>query len=110
MNVWFFMKWISHLMLKRATIKDEINPIKSKMYSSNEKCPPLFIRSRPVAAAIVGTEKKKENSTMVFLLIPRIKPPIIVAAERETPGIMATVWQSPMMNDLEEEISESSSD
>jgi len=90
MNVWFFMKWISHLMLKRATIKDEINPIRSKWNSSTEKCLPLFIRSRPVAATIVGTDRRKENSTMVFLLIPRIKPPMIVAAERETPGIMAT--------------------
>lgn len=84
------MKRISHLMLKRAMIKDEINPIRSKLNSSNEKCPPLFIRSKPVAAAIVGTDRKKENSTIVFLLIPRIKPPMMVAAERETPGIMAT--------------------
>jgi hypothetical protein len=31
------MKWISHLMLKRATIKDEINPIRSKLNSPDEK-------------------------------------------------------------------------
>ncbi len=38
---------------------------------------------------MVGTASKKENSTMVFLFSPRISPPMMVDAERDTPGTMA---------------------
>lgn len=49
----------------------------------------VFNRSKPVAAAIVGMANKKENSTIARRLIPKNKPPKIVAADLETPGIMA---------------------
>jgi len=38
---------------------------------------------------MVGTANKKENSTIIFLFKPNNKPPTIVAADRETPGIIA---------------------
>jgi len=43
----------------------------------------------PDAAAIVGTARKKENSAAVLRESPKVIPPIMVAAERETPGIKA---------------------
>ena len=39
--------------------------------------------------SMVGTARKKENSAAVFLFNPWVNPPIMVAAERETPGIIA---------------------
>jgi len=39
--------------------------------------------------SMVGTAKRKENSAAVFLFKPISIPPIMVAPERETPGIMA---------------------
>jgi hypothetical protein len=44
----------------------------------------------------VGRANKKENSTMFFLEMPKDRPPIIVAAEREIPGIMAILWKTPI--------------
>ena len=38
---------------------------------------------------MVGTARKKENSAAVFRESPCNIPPIMVAAERETPGTMA---------------------
>ena len=43
-----------------------------------------------------GMAKRKENSTMAAREIPKIRPPTIVAALREMPGIMATDWNRPM--------------
>ena len=42
-----------------------------------------------VAANIVGTAKKKENSAAALRVNFCVKPPKIVAADRETPGIIA---------------------
>ena len=78
-----------NLMLVQATINDTTNPTASKLKSFAENCPAFLSRSKPVAAAMVGTASKKENSTIVFLFNPSHSPPKIVAAERDTPGIMA---------------------
>ena len=47
----------------------------------------LLIISSPDAANMVGIANKKENSTAVFLFVPRNKAGIIVAADLDTPGI-----------------------
>ena len=39
-------------------------------------------------ASIVGTASMNENSTIVRLLMPIVEPPTIVAAERDTPGMI----------------------
>ena len=53
------------------------------------------------AAIIVGTAKKKENSSAIFLLNFWLIPPTIVAALRLNPGkIMDSTWKQPMMNDF----------
>src|SRR3989344_6915271 len=73
----------------------------AKMWNSPKvKLPALLYKSYPVAAAIVGTASKKENSTIAWRLIPINKPPIIVAPLRETPGIMANDCASPTKNDF----------
>ncbi len=59
--------------------------------------PAFFTRSRVVAAPMVGSARRKENSTAVFLSRPVRRPPIMVLAEREVPGITASVWIMPIM-------------
>ena len=41
------------------------------------------------AATMVGTARRKENSTIDRLLMPISEPPMMVAAARETPGTTA---------------------
>ena len=44
-------------------------------------------KSKTEAAKIIGIAKKNENSVAVFLSSPAIRPPIIVDAALDTPGI-----------------------
>ena len=83
-------------MLNKATTNETRKPTARKPIWPVVKVDALLIISSPVAAAIVGMAKRKENSTIVFRFKPRDKPPMIVAADRETPGIMATDWNNPM--------------
>ena len=46
---------------------------------------------------MVGTAKKKENSAAACRVNPCCIPPIIEAAERLVPGIMAKHCQKPMV-------------
>src|SRR3989344_4214488 len=59
----------------------------------SEKEEKFFIKSKPVAPAIVGMASKNENSTIVFLGIPSHKPPNMVAPARDTPGITEIAWK-----------------
>ena len=47
---------------------------------------------------MVGTASMNENSTMVRFEMPMSEPPTIVAAERDTPGMIAIAWKSPIRN------------
>ena len=49
----------------------------------------VCIRSKIVAANIVGIAIRKENSVAVFRDNPMVSPPMIVAPDRETPGKIA---------------------
>ncbi len=71
-------------------------PLKRSIYSLEENDACVLTKSNPVAASIVGTASKKENSTAVFLLIFNSNAPMIVAAALETPGIMEIDWKRPM--------------
>jgi len=53
-----------------------------------------------VAANIVGTANIKENSAAALRLSPTTIPPMMVAAERETPGTVARAWKTPIKNDF----------
>ena len=55
-----------------------------------EKEKPDFRRSYPVAANIVGIANKKENSVIKTFGRPKMRPEIITAPERETPGTTAS--------------------
>ena len=87
-KVCFFIKFNKNFTAKIATTKDPINPISKIKYSWGVKEKLLLIKSSPVAASMVGIASKNENSTAVFLFVPSNKAGIIVAADRETPGII----------------------
>ena len=44
---------------------------------------------------MVGTASKKVNSTKSLRESRLQSPPIIIAPDRDTPGMMASVWNSP---------------
>src|SRR5580704_5618626 len=51
----------------------------------------------PVAATMVGMERKNENSSAEALDIPASWPPAIVDIEREVPGnTPENIWQKPI--------------
>jgi hypothetical protein len=54
--------------------------------------------SYAVAASIVGTARKNENSVADARLTPNTIAPMIVAPARETPGIIDTHWASPILS------------
>lgn len=90
---------MNHLTTSNAVINDPINPKLNSIISSELKLNSDFIKSSPVAAAIVGIAKRNENSTAVFLFKPTNKPPIIVAAAREVPGIIENDCAIPISRD-----------
>jgi hypothetical protein len=90
------MKFKRNFTLSRAKIKEKIKPADRKFICDTENVLIFFARSSTVAASMVGMARRKENSTIVFLFNPSIRPPIIVAAERDTPGTMAIDWKRPM--------------
>jgi hypothetical protein len=100
-KVCFLMKTSKKRMAKRATIKDTIKPTPRAKRLAPVNAWIFFVKSNTIAAHIVGTASRKENSTIVLRLRPRASPPTMVAAERDTPGIIAIVWKSPINNALE---------
>ena len=69
-------------------MKATTSPRLSKKISCPENPIVVLYKSYPVAANIVGTASKKENSIACFLSNPLNIPPTIVAAALDTPGIM----------------------
>ena len=61
--------------------------------------PPKFIKPAK-APAIVGIARKNENSAAVRLSAPKAIAPTIDEPERDTPGIIARHWQSPIPSAL----------
>ena len=82
-----------------AEIKAATNPTRS--VGANSAKPnawdefAIFNNSYAVAPPITGIAKKKENSVATALGNPKSIPPIMVAPEREVPGINAAHWASP---------------
>ena len=83
------MKARRNLTAARAEKKETRKPTARKPSWLIENDPAFFKRSKPVAAAIVGTARRKENSTIVFRLSPSKRPPTMVAADLDTPGTIA---------------------
>lgn len=91
LNEWFVINLRNFLTAMMATINAVTKPIASNSHSYwvNEK--PDLTKSNPDAASIVGSASINENSTTSAREILRKSPPIIIAPERETPGIKAKV-------------------
>ena len=89
-KVCFCVYEIRNLMLRSAVTKETEKPAARAQNWAASKDGALFAMSRTEAASMVGTARRKENSTIVVLLRPRSRPPIMVAAERDTPGTMAS--------------------
>ncbi len=49
-----------------------------------------------VAPKIMGVDNRNENRTAPSLVAPINNPVVIVTPERETPGITASVWDTPI--------------
>ena len=49
-----------------------------------------------MAPSIVGIARKNENCVAAGRSTRNIKAPMIVAPARDTPGIIARIWQQPM--------------
>ena len=88
-KLFFLTKFNKNLILNQATMKEVIQPIIRKISSLVVKANPVLSKSKDEAANIVGIANKKENSTIAEREIPKDNPPIIVAADLETPGIIA---------------------
>ena len=70
-------------------MKEKLKPTARIFICPVEKWLAFFMRSSAVAASMVGIERRKENSTIVLRFSPIANPPTMVAADLETPGIMA---------------------
>ena len=93
---WFLIYPIKNLIARMDTPKATAIP-KSKINTSvavNTK--PNFTIFKRLAPNITGIAKKKVYSAASFLLMPSNTPPIMVAPEREVPGINANTWKTPM--------------
>ena len=77
---------IAHNALKKAAIIPKTKTGASAATSSNSRC---LYKSYTLAATNVGIAKKNENSVAAWRDKPNNKPPIIVAPERDVPGINA---------------------
>ena len=94
-------KLIKNFIAKKATIKATTLPTIKGIILSCKICNQFsevtnFNSLYAVAANIVGTARKKENSAAFFRVIFCAIPPTIVAIERETPGIIAMHWNRPI--------------
>ena len=97
---YFVTKLIKNLIASIATIKATTLPtIKAFMLLAIISVPPSINSLNilyTVAANIVGTAKKNENSAAALRVNFCAIPPTIVAIERETPGIIEMHWNNPI--------------
>jgi hypothetical protein len=85
-------------MTIKAEMKDTTTPTPHIGRSLIDKSSRFFHKSYAPAAMRVGTPRKKENSVAVLRDRPKSMPPMMVAPEREVPGIMATHWARPTLS------------
>ena len=83
-------------IIAHATRNDTIKPTARTCHSVPVNDAPCLSREYPDAATMVGIARKNENSTAVARDAPNSMAPIIVAAERDVPGIIARHWIKPM--------------
>jgi len=89
-------KEVKAFIASEAERNEKREPIRRRVYWWAVKENPVFRRSNPLAAIIVGMARRKESSTASTRVSPENRPPTIEAAERETPGIRDKDWKIPM--------------
>src|SRR6202011_5993452 len=98
---------MNHATEAYATINDTTNPMARTSHPWGSICetpmgfdplPMTDLNSvYPVAASMVGMDRKNENSNAAARDMPATWPPAIVAIEREVPGNTAEkIWQKPI--------------
>jgi hypothetical protein len=55
----------------------------------------FFTSASTVAPKIVGIARRKDASTIIFFGTERSEPKRMVDPERETPGMMLSIWRAP---------------
>ena len=83
-------------MANIETTKETNEPINNKLHSAKVKSKPAFTNFKALAPSMVGIARKKENSAATVREVPKSIAPIMVAPEREVPGIIAKAWQKPI--------------
>ncbi len=76
-------------MTLQATRKETIKPTASASHPALDTVAPCLSKEYAEAAIMVGMARKNENSAATGREAPSNMAPIIVAAERDVPGIMA---------------------
>ena len=89
-KVLVFMNFMKNLMAAMATRNETMVPTRRIMASLPENEDMFWLRSKNAAPMMVGMANRKENSTIVLRERPRDRPPRILAAALETPGITET--------------------
>ena len=82
----FFIYLNKSLMAIKDTIKATVIPVKSTPISRPVKSKPNLKSFKALAPNITGMDKKKEYSAAIFLDVPSIMAPKMVAPERDVPG------------------------
>src|SRR5260221_14224022 len=83
---WLATKRIKAFTARSANTKLTTNPTAKGARSSPERSSRYFTSWEPVAANMIGTARKKENSVATWRERPNIIPPMIVAPDRDVPG------------------------
>src|SRR5699024_5718408 len=83
----FLIKFISNLNTKTDTTNTTAIPRTRSSSSALVKSNPNFNSLKALAPSIVGTARKKVNSAAATRETPMSKAPIIVAPDRDVPGI-----------------------
>lgn len=103
-NPYFVTKLMKNLIASNATMKATTLPtIKVVRFVDMISVPPSMNNLAilyTVAANMVGTARKKENSAAFFRVSFCAIPPTIVAMERDTPGIIEIHWNNPIKKAL----------
>ena len=83
-------------MANIETINDTKDPVSKIIHWKASKLNPAFKSFTALAPNMVGIARKKENSAAMKREAPIRVAPIIVAPEREVPGIKASTWKIPI--------------
>lgn len=98
------MKFMKARTTKSAQTKATMKPMAITAHSLPLKWTPFLYSVNALAPTITGIAMKNENSAAAARLRPRIIAPMIVAADREVPGIRARVWKSPIAKASQREV------